>query len=146
MEGISRVVVKRRKLIVLLTLLLLNRFIEKTKHRKFIPEFGRIAKTAVKVRVPVFIAVLAISGFCYIAQSKNSFTYGSGDAAGNTAEAVAIKEKFGENNIMVLLVPKGDVTRLHETGNGRCLKGNGRPVRPHLSWKIGSDKGSYRSP
>ena len=92
-------------------LLLLNRFTEKTKHRKFIPEFGRIAKTAVKVRVPVFIAVLAISGFCYIAQSKNSFTYGSGDAAGNTAEAVAIKEKFGENNIMVLLVPKGDVTK-----------------------------------
>ncbi len=92
-------------------ILLLNRFIEKTRHKKFIPEFGRIAKTAVKIRVPVFIAVLAVSGFCYIAQSKNTFTYGSGDAAANTEEATAIKEKFGENNIMVLLVTKGDITK-----------------------------------
>ncbi len=92
-------------------ILLLNRFIEKTRHKKFIPEFKRTSKLAVKIRVPVFIMVLAISGFCYIAQSHNTFTYGSGDAAGNTEEAVAIKEKFGENNVMVLLVPNDDITK-----------------------------------
>ncbi len=58
-------------------ILLLNRFIEKTRHKKFIPDFKKVGKTAVKIRIPVFIAVLAVSGFCYIAQANNSFTYGS---------------------------------------------------------------------
>ncbi len=92
-------------------ILLLNGVIEKTRHRKFMPDFTKIGKLATKIRIPTFIIVLAISGFCFIGQACNSFTYGSGDAAGNTEDAVAIKEKFGENNVMVILVPNTDVTK-----------------------------------
>nr|MCR5581781.1 MMPL family transporter [Pseudobutyrivibrio sp.] len=92
-------------------ILLLNNLIEKTRHKKFMPDFTKIGKVATKIRIPTFIIVLAVAGFCFIAQACNSFTYGSGDAAGNTEEAVAIKEKFGESNVMVVLVPSGDITK-----------------------------------
>ncbi|MDO4554957.1 MAG: MMPL family transporter [Lachnospiraceae bacterium] len=89
-------------------ILLLNKLIDKTKHRKFMPDFKGAGKVAVKIRIPVFIIVAFIAVFCFLAQGNNNFTYGSGDAAGNTPSAVAIKEEFGESNTMVLMVPKGD--------------------------------------
>ena len=92
-------------------ILLLNKVIDKTRHRKFMPSFKGAGKVAVKLRIPTFILVLLVSGVCYIGQANNRFTYGSGDAAGNMEEAVAIKEYFGQSNIMVVLVPNTDRTK-----------------------------------
>ncbi len=89
-------------------ILLLNRWIEKTRHRKFMPSFKKPGIIATKIRIPAFIIVFIISGFCYIGQANNKFVYGSGEAAANTEEAAIIKDTFGEKNVMVLLVPKGD--------------------------------------
>lgn len=92
-------------------ILLLNDLIEKTRHRKFMPSFKGAGKIAVKIRIPAFIIVLLVSGVCYIGQANNTFTYGSGDAAGSTEDAAAIKEQFGESNVMVLLVPNTSRTK-----------------------------------
>ncbi len=92
-------------------ILLLNKVIDKTRHRRFMPSFKGAGKVAVKLRIPTFVIVFLISGICYIGQANNRFTYGSGDAAGNTEDAVAIKECFGESNIMVVLVPDTDRTK-----------------------------------
>lgn len=92
-------------------ILLLNKVIDKTRHRKFMPGFKGAGKVAVRLRIPTFILVLLVSGICYIGQANNRFTYGSGDAAGNTDEAVAIKECFGQSNVMVVLVPNTDRTK-----------------------------------
>ncbi len=89
-------------------ILLLNRLIEKTRHKKFMPSFKKAGVIATKIRIPAFIIVFIISGFCYIGQANNKFVYGAGEAAANTEEAVSIKETFGENNVMVVLVPKTD--------------------------------------
>lgn len=70
-------------------ILLLNKVIDKTRHRKFMPGFKAAGKVAVRLRIPTFILVLLVSGICYIGQANNRFTYGSGDAAGNTEEAAA---------------------------------------------------------
>lgn len=92
-------------------ILLLNKLIDKTRHKKFMPSFKGAGRVAVKIRIPAFILVLLVSGFCYIGQANNTFTYGSGDAAGSTEDAAAIKKQFGESNIMVLLVPNTDRTK-----------------------------------
>lgn len=92
-------------------ILLLNKVIDKTRHRKFMPSFKGAGKVAVRLRIPTFVIILLISGICYIGQANNKFTYGSGDAAGNTEDAVAIKKCFGESNIMVVLVPDTDRTK-----------------------------------
>lgn len=86
-------------------ILLLNKWIDKTRHRKFMPSFAGAGKVAVKIRIPIFLIVAVLAVFCYLGQGKNRFTYGSGDAAGNTEASVAIKEEFGETNTMVLMVP-----------------------------------------
>lgn len=75
------------------------------------PGFKGAGKVAVRIRIPTFILVLLVSGVCYIVQANNKFTYGSGDAAGNMEDAVAIKECFGESNAMVVLVPNTDRTK-----------------------------------
>ncbi len=92
-------------------LLLLKKPIDMTRHKKFLPDFKGAGKVAVKIRVPVFIIVAVVAVFCYLGQGQNKFTYGSGDAAGNTVAAREIKDKFGESNTMVLMVPNTDRTK-----------------------------------
>lgn len=92
-------------------LLLCKKLVDKTRHRKFLPDFSGAGKVAVKIRIPVFLIAAVVAVFCYLGQSKNQFTYGSGDAAGNKPAAVEIKKEFGESNIMVLMVPKNDRTK-----------------------------------
>lgn len=92
-------------------IMLLNKLIDKTRHKKFMPDFTGAGKVAVRLRIPAMALVILISGLCLKGQALNQYTYGSGDEASNTESATAIKEKFGESNIMVLLVPNTDCTK-----------------------------------
>ena len=87
-------------------ILLLNKWIDKTRHRKLMPDFTGAGKVAVRIAVPAFVIVVALCILCYPAQKQNDFTYGSGDLSTEAAET--IKEEFGEKNTMVLLVPNTD--------------------------------------
>ncbi|MBR7061364.1 MAG: MMPL family transporter, partial [Eubacterium sp.] len=80
----------------------------------FVVEIRNVGKIVRKIKTPVFILVILIIIPSFVAQSNNSFIYGTSGwdtvsrAAHDTNE---INETFGESINMVLLVPKGDVAK-----------------------------------
>jgi predicted RND superfamily exporter protein len=87
------------------------KFIDKTKHRVIIPSLDNAAKRIIKISV-IFLILAAIAVIpCFLAQNSIKFTYGTGDIAQSTRagqDAAKIDDKFGKENMLVLLVPKGD--------------------------------------
>jgi predicted RND superfamily exporter protein len=62
----------------------------------------------------MLVIVVMIVVPSYLAQRQISFSYGMGDlAAASRAgqDAAAIERRFGKENALVLLVPRGDVGR-----------------------------------
>lgn len=94
--------------------LLLYQWIDKTKHRPFVPSFKNIGKPILKMKtISLFVVCLLIVP-AYLGQNRNDFTYGIGDLPEHTRagkDAELIKEHFGENTPIVLLVPKGDLAK-----------------------------------
>lgn len=90
-------------------ILLLNKWIDKTRHRSFMPSFKGAGKVAVRISVPAAVIMILICLICYPAQKKNHFTYGTSDEP--TKAAQIIDKEFGQKNTMVLLVPNTDRTK-----------------------------------
>lgn len=90
-------------------ILLLNKWIDKTRHRSFMPNFKGAGKVAVRIAIPVFAVTILLCVICYPAQKQNQFTYGASDTP--TAAAETINEEFGKKNTMVLMVPNTDRTK-----------------------------------
>ena len=91
--------------------------IDKTRHRKLIPSFKKAGKIIMKLRSAFLILVLIVLLPCFLAQSQTEFLYGAGNitkAYRAGEDSSIIKEKFGEENILVLLVPKESAGREKE--------------------------------
>ncbi|MFG6115619.1 RND family transporter [Halobacillus sp. MO56] len=91
--------------------LMLYHWIDRTKHRQFVPDFRNIGKYVMKFRIPSLILVLLLIVPAFLAQSNTTFLYGTGEQPDNTRagqDANAIEEEFGKNVPVVLLVPQGD--------------------------------------
>lgn len=89
--------------------LLLYKAIDKTRHRKLMPDFKNSGKLIMKVRIPFFILALIIVIPTFLAQSKTEFMYGMGSMMASTRvgkDTEAIEEKFGRENPLLLLIPK----------------------------------------
>ena len=92
--------------------LLSCKLIDKTKHRKLMPDLGKAGSLLMKVRIPFMILALVIAIPCLLAQSNNQFLYGTSNITSVSRvgkDAALIEEKFGRQNTMALLVPKGDM-------------------------------------
>ena len=88
-----------------------NRYIDKSKHRRIIPDFKGAGKLLTKISAPFMIVVLIIAIPCFLAQSNVGFLYGTGDitqASRSGKDAAIIEKQFGKENALVLLVPNGD--------------------------------------
>lgn len=88
------------------------KWMDKTKHRPFIPKFNRIGDGVMKLRIPVTILILLLIVPAFLAQSQTNFIYGIGEQPESTrvgSDTIKIEDEFGANTQMVLLVPKGDV-------------------------------------
>ncbi|MCI1984277.1 MAG: MMPL family transporter [Bifidobacteriaceae bacterium] len=88
-----------------------DKWIQKTHHRRFLPSFTRTSSALVKIRIPALIVIVLMVIPSYLGQARNSFIYGSGDAAAGSTIAVdtaAEKKIFSTDNTLVLLVPRGD--------------------------------------
>jgi predicted RND superfamily exporter protein len=97
--------------------LLLCKAMDKTKHRKLMPDFKSSGKLIMKVRVPFLILALIIVIPTFLAQSKTGFMYGMGSMTAATKvgkDTEAIENKFGKENLLVLLVPKEDAGKEKE--------------------------------
>ncbi len=87
------------------------KWIDKTKHRSFLPSFRGFGKTVCKIMIPMvgIFAILIVPS--YLASNSNSFYYGSSHIFGEKtqygADTAQIEEAFGKNDTYVLLIPKG---------------------------------------
>ncbi len=90
------------------------KLIDRTHHRRLMPELKKAGQKLFKISLPMLILVVVIVVPCYLAQSRIDFQYGTGSIALSTRagrDAGRIDERFGAENALVLLVPKGDAGR-----------------------------------
>ena len=94
-------------------LMLFSKAMEKTQHRSFIPKIDRWGKLTLKLRyvgAPLF-AVTVVAGFLLSNQCPYVYGYSQIETARQNETQIAeqrVNETFGTQNIMALLVPKGD--------------------------------------
>ncbi len=84
------------------------KWIDKTTHRPFLPNFTKLGKAVVKIRWILLALVILVVIPSYLAQSHNAFFYGMGAYEENSRELLdrqTIEEKFGNNMQMAILVP-----------------------------------------
>ena len=95
------------------------KMIDKTRHRAFWPDFGKLAKGILKVRIPALTIAALLLIPCYIAQGKNDFLYGSSRVYSTKEtqmgrDLLAIEDEYGVSNPLVVMVPKGDISKEQE--------------------------------
>lgn len=94
--------------------LLFYHWIDKTKHRPFIPPFSRIGQFVLKLKLPVLLIVALLLVPAFLAQSKTDFIYGIGEQPEDTRagkDEERILDVFGQNIEVVLLLPRGEVPK-----------------------------------
>lgn len=92
--------------------LLLCGLIDKTSHRPLMPSCAGVDRGLRHVRVPALVLVLALVVPAFLGQSHATFTYSNGmpdTTLRAGADTAAITEEFGQQNMVALLVPRGDV-------------------------------------
>ncbi len=95
--------------------LLSYKAIERTMHRKLMPDFKKTGGWLMKVRRPFLLLALIIVIPSFLAQSNTEFMYGSSSTVNHTSrvgqDTLYIDEKFGKENVLVLLVPTDNAGR-----------------------------------
>lgn len=93
-------------------MVLADKWIEKTRHRSFLPKFDFLGKLVSRIMIPLvaIFCLLIVPG--YLAREKNDFYYGSEHIFDSSTQigqdSEAIDNIFGKSINMVLMVPKGD--------------------------------------
>lgn len=94
--------------------LVFYKWIDKTMHANWMPHHGGISHLLMKIRLPLLILSIVIVIPAFLAQSRVEFLYGMGTDATETRgyrDSLAINKHFGENNILLLMVPREDVAK-----------------------------------
>ncbi|MDD4773957.1 MAG: MMPL family transporter [Eubacteriales bacterium] len=89
----------------------LDRLIDKTQHRAFLPDMQNIGRALSKIAVPVVIVIAIIIVPAFLGQSQTGFLYGNDTVDRDTRygrDTVAVEEQFGKSTVAALLVPRGD--------------------------------------
>jgi predicted RND superfamily exporter protein len=97
--------------------LLSYKLIDKTKHRKLMPSFKKTGTWLMNVRIPFMILAFVAVIPSFLAQSNTQFMYGMGSITGTSRagrDTIAIEERFGKENPLVLLVPRENVGKESE--------------------------------
>ncbi len=90
------------------------KIIDKTKHRKILSEFRGVNRIVNRIKLPVLILVMVLIIPSFLAQQENNFIYGTGELSAESRsgqDGKLIDQEFGKATAIVLLVPKGDVTK-----------------------------------
>lgn len=87
-------------------------FLDRTKHRAFMPEFQKFGKLVRRIAIPMVCVFAVIVAPAYLASNTNDFYYGSSHIFGQKtqlgADTAAIESVFGKKDTWVLLVPEGN--------------------------------------
>ncbi|MGN1472493.1 MAG: RND family transporter [Eubacteriales bacterium] len=87
--------------------------IQKTHHKKLMPEFKRFGRFVSRIMIPMALVFIVVAVPSYMASNSNSYYYGSSKIYGSDTQygqdTAAIEETFGKNDTYVLMVPNGNV-------------------------------------
>lgn len=85
------------------------KYINKTQHRSFIPDFAGFCKFILKVGPLLILLAAFLVVPAFLAQQRNNFFYGNGPLEGKRkADYTKIEENFGVSRQLAVMVPKGD--------------------------------------
>ncbi len=88
------------------------KWLDKTKHRSFLPTFQKTGKLVSKITLPLLIVAILMMVPSYLASVNNDYYYGSSHIFGKGTQfgddTTTIEEIFGKSDTYVLLVKKGD--------------------------------------
>ena len=88
------------------------KWIERTKHRPFLPAFTRFGKLIRRVTTPLIFIFIIVIVPSFLASNANDFLYGASrifdEETKLGADTAAIEEIYGESDTYVLLVPTED--------------------------------------
>lgn len=88
------------------------KWLDKTKHRSFMPSFKGFGKAVQKIAIPMACIFVILIVPSYLGSNANDYLYGSSEILGKNSQygkdAKAIEDVFGKSDTYVLLVPKGD--------------------------------------
>lgn len=93
-------------------ILMTYKWMDKTKHRSFLPSFNGFGKFIRKVTMPLTIVFTLMIVPSYLASIHNEYYYGSSHIFGEGTQlgddTALIEDIFGKNDTYALLVPKGE--------------------------------------
>lgn len=93
-------------------ILVTSKWMDKTRHKSFMPSFRGFGKVIRKVMYPMGIFFVCLIIPSYIGSNSNSYYYGSSHIFGSETrlgkDTAKIEEVFGKNDNYVLMVPRGD--------------------------------------
>ncbi len=93
------------------------KWMDKTRHRSFMPSFRGLGRVVCKISTPLMIAFVLIMVPAYIGSTQNDYLYGGSKIYGPDTRLGSDTEKmteiFGDNDNYVLMVPRGDRTSEH---------------------------------
>lgn len=94
------------------------KFIERTRHRSFLPSFHKFGVAVTKGMIPAVVVFALLIVPSFLASNKNSFYYGASHIFGSETQLGKDTEKiqsiFGKSDTYVLMVPKDSVTTQKE--------------------------------
>ena len=96
-------------------ILVTYKWMDKTKHRSFLPGFRRTGNVIRKITVPLSVLFILVIVPAYLGSISNDYYYGSSNIFGKGTQfgddTRAIKDTFGKSDTYVLMVPKGDTAK-----------------------------------
>ena len=87
---------------------------DRLRHRPILPSFRNINNVLSKTSIPAVAIVLILILPSFLGQQRTAFIYGAGSSGVGTYlenDKNAIEDIFGTANILVLLVPNGDIVK-----------------------------------
>ena len=105
------------------------KLIDKTQHRPLYPNFKTFSSVVMKIRIPMLILAAVIAVPCFLAQGSNDFLYGSSRVYSTNQtqmgrDLLAIEDEYGASNPLVILVPKGDMSKEVALNEALCENKN----------------------
>lgn len=91
---------------------MMYKLIDKTAHRALMPSFRNVDTALSRVRIPALVLVAVLLVPAFLGQSHTVFTYQNGvpdTSLRAGADTQAVNDTFGQQNAVVVLVPRGDV-------------------------------------
>lgn len=86
------------------------RMVDRTHHKKFVPEFYRFGKLVRKIMIPMVCLFAVIIVPSYLASNSNDYYYGSSHIFNEEtklgSDMALIEEAFGKSDTYVMMVPK----------------------------------------